>query len=150
MATRQTQATETTPAPVVAQAVPTFVSPTAQFEKNPDQPMWAQLEKERDEKLAAAPGNAFQRATEQNIVFINAPGLNDQWIGVRPEEENYKGQPVSTFRIVPLNTSEALHAGRKVILPSGDTMVLPSGITSPDQIVHPETGERLMAEAKKK
>jgi|ERR1051325_484167 hypothetical protein len=122
---------------------------TGQFEKNPDQETWMKLEKERTEKQQEAPGNAFQRAAEQNIVFINAPGLNDQWIGIRPEEEIYKGQPVSTFRIVPLNTVEALREGRKVILPSGDTMILPNGITSPDQIVHPETGERLMAEEKK-
>jgi len=146
MATSNTKVKETVIVPP-----PTFQSPTltAQFEKDPDQENWVKLENDRKEKLAEAPGSPFERAAAQNIVFINAAGLNDQWIGVRPEGEMYKGQPISTFRIVPLNTVEALREGRKVILPSGDTMTLPADVTSPDQIVHPETGERLMAEEKK-
>jgi hypothetical protein len=137
--------------PVIAATTPNPFPPAlvAQFEKDPAQDDWIRLEKERTEARQDAPGNAFVRAAEQNIVFINAAALNDQWIGIRPEEELYKGQPVSTFRIVPLNGVEGLREGRKVILPSGDTMFLPAGITSPDQIVHPETGERLMAEEKK-
>lgn len=151
-----TKSTETkADAPTTAAVAPTTApSPfppalVAQFERDPAQDEWMRLEQERNEKKLEAPANAFQRAAEQSIVFINAPALNDQWIGIRPEEEMYRGVPVSSFRIVPLNDVEALREGRKVVLPSGDTMLLPPGIKSPDQIVHPETGEKLLADDKK-
>lgn len=147
MVTSKTESAETA---VVAQPTPFQTPTTAQFTKDPDQENWIALENERIAKQQEAQPSGFQRAAEASIMFFNSPQNNDQWIGVGPlKQEDYPGVDLGSIRKVPLNTSEVLQAGRKVKLPSGDTMILPAGITSPEQIVHPETGERLLSDEKK-
>jgi hypothetical protein len=137
------------PAPITS--TPVAVQPVERFVPDPDQEMWVKLEAEREAKRLDPAANPFVRAAQQGIMFFNIAQKNDQFIGVGPlKQEDYPGVDLSTVRTVPLNTSEVLQAGRKVVLPSGDTMILPAGITSPEQIVHPETGERLMVEERAK
>jgi hypothetical protein len=137
------------PAPVMGAA--TVVSQVERFTPEPAQETWIELEKQREAARLDPAQNPWVRAAEAGVAFFNSPQQNDQWIGVGPlDQKKFPGVDISTVRVVPINTSEVLQAARKVIFPSGDTMVLPTGITSPDQIVHPETGERLVPEAKKK
>lgn len=143
-ATKTAEPEVATPTPILAQGQ------VERFTPDPDQQTWIDLEKQRTQASVDAPSSVWQRAADAGLMFFNSPQTNDQWIGVAPlKQDDYPGVDLATIRKVPLNTSEVLQAGRKVKLPSGDTMVLPAGITSPDQIVHPGTGEKLLADDKK-
>ena len=96
--------------------------------------------------------SAGERALrEANVVFVNSPQSNDQFITAGPldveNDPDLKNVNPSSIRIVP-QSPEMLSPGRHVRFSDGSRVALPANVSTAEglaALTHPETGEAFVS-----